>query len=221
VPHPHGSLRTLLLTTEPQRCDQRALWHGPQAGDAAGAGCPPHLHHRGSHAAQPEGLPQERGVSPTPRGVQGPHTQPCQGWGRCVPGASPWEPGLISHLASEAKRSHCGCAVPALQPWLSPATTAQWSSVHTKHLGCKWREMACGGTPSLSPQHVGCPSWAALSLHPHIFPQEGVGSGALPASLPAAACQREEPPQITLPAAQSSPEPAWRHQGEPLWLVGG
>lgn len=64
---PCGCLRTPLLPpAEPQRCDQRALRHRPQAGDAAGAGCPPHLHHCLSHPPQPEGLPQERGVSPPP-----------------------------------------------------------------------------------------------------------------------------------------------------------
>jgi len=46
-------------------------------------------------------------------------------------------------------------------------------------------------------------------------PQEGVGLGALPAPLTPAARQREEPPEIPLAAAQSPPEPAWRHQGEP------
>lgn len=67
VPCPCGCLRTPLLPpAEPQRCDQRALWHRPQAGDAAGAGSPPHLHHGLCHPPQPEGLPQERGVSPPP-----------------------------------------------------------------------------------------------------------------------------------------------------------
>lgn len=46
-------------------------------------------------------------------------------------------------------------------------------------------------------------------------PQEGVGPGALPAPLAPAARQREEPSEIPLAAAQSPPEPAWRHQGEP------
>lgn len=64
---PCPCLRTPLLpAAEPQRCDQRALRHRPQARDAAGAGCPPHLHHCLSHPPQPEGLPQECGVSPPP-----------------------------------------------------------------------------------------------------------------------------------------------------------
>lgn len=94
VPCPHGCLRTPLLPpAEPQRCDQRALWHRPQARDAAGAGCPPHLHHRLSHPPQPEGLPQERGVSPSPS----PHAtaQPSFVFPPCAPAHSPCITGVL------------------------------------------------------------------------------------------------------------------------------
>lgn len=128
VPAAPGSLRTpLLYPAEPQRRDQRALRRGPQAGDAAGAGCPPHLHHRGGHAAQPEGVPQERGVSPDPWPRQAHSQQPPWGWGGVC-----WEPRSIRRGSRAdfppgvpGEEKLCGCVTPAhrraLWPWLSPA----------------------------------------------------------------------------------------------------
>jgi len=144
VPCTPGCLRTpLLLPAEPERCDQRALRHRPQARDAAGAGCPPHLHHRLSHSPQPEGLPQERGVSPPPT----PHAtvQPFSVYPPCIPAHSPCVTGVLPATCRDAEHE---------KPW-----EPLWSGLVAHGLGSNDTQ------PLVPPRGWGRPPHADIQQH--------------------------------------------------------